>query len=152
MWPFVNFRQVSSKKRDKKPQRLNYKIDFNFGDYWTSKCELEIRYYLSRTLQKEFASSLARESTKKRKAFIYRNKRQKIAKFYIEKFNPELTRKMITDSRINMKNFGSYQKITSFIKPCMLCNGCYLKEHSLCRKAQGSMQYKYGFFRTRITY
>ena len=121
------------------------------GAYWNSQCELEVRYYLGRVLQKEFASGLARKSAKKRKAFIYRNKRGKIADFYIKKFNNQLSVSIVTDSRIE-QNFREYQKQTSLISPCLLCGGCYLSEHTLCRKAQGIIQHKYGFFRTTTTY
>jgi hypothetical protein len=152
MWPFVNFRQLKAKKRDSRPQRKNYINNISIGSYWTSECELEVRYYLGRLLQREFASGLKGNPSSKKLSFIYRNKRIVVADFYIRKFNNKLTMSIVSDSRIPLKKFQIYQKMVSLRYSCMLCDGCYMSEHSLCRKAQGSIQHKYGFFRTTTTY
>lgn len=151
MWPYVNNRLIGRLSRPR-PQRKRLNESFKIDGYWSSKCELEIRYYLGfliiRALRKRYPNRNVR--------FMFRNKLNHVASFYTRSLNPKLNYNALVSCVIKNDKEGLHKlrrTMLSLSNPCVACGGhysCASGNKPICSKAELSIRRKYGIFRKKF--
>ncbi len=151
MWPYINNRLIGRLSRPR-PQRDILNETFKIRGYCTSKCELEIRYYLGYLIIRALRKRYPKRNTK----FMFRNKLNHVSSFYSRRLNSKLDHGALISYVVknDKEALHKLRRTTlSLSKPCEVCGGCYSCTSGgapICPKADLSIRRKYGVFRGKF--